>query len=210
MAIVSEFFRRTHRAASAPRDPGFFLQFSSGGKTLGRVIFKISTQAGEPGREFTSLITGERGYGYRGSRMYACCQDSWCLLGDILYRPLYTLKDSEEHRHVQPSRGPCLGVVYSFYKGCEVVCSKGEDMHPSEKRGNLVFIASDFDQSKGSWVLGPAFKIALAENPNVTGCVVGSVESGLEVLQELSGWAGNGGYEPYRRITISDCGAVIN
>lgn len=40
---------------------------------------------GRLGREFEFLMSGRLGYGYKGSRVYACCRNEWCLMGDLIY-----------------------------------------------------------------------------------------------------------------------------
>lgn len=49
-------------------------------------LLQVLGGAGLAGKEFECLVTGRNGYGYKGSRVYACCKDEWCLLGDMLFQ----------------------------------------------------------------------------------------------------------------------------
>ncbi|XP_069985800.1 uncharacterized protein [Penaeus vannamei] len=85
-----------------------YLEFSCQNELIGRTVLKL-VDFGRLGREFDLLVTGRLGYGYKGSRVYACCRNEWCLMGDLIYDapapPVKPLQDWD-CRSALPSQPP--------------------------------------------------------------------------------------------------------
>ncbi|KAG0711101.1 putative uncharacterized transposon-derived protein F52C9.6 [Chionoecetes opilio] len=200
----------------------FFMEFSCLDKPLGRVVIKVLRGAGEAGLEFKYLVTGQNGFGYKGSRVYASCKDEWCLLGDLLY-----LKPIAHHRlttdwdpyapdapHEEEDEGATArggegeGPVYrQLYRGYSKLIRTQVIPQQAMTRGAVVAVASDYDMATATWTLGPQVKICLSDSLLRSGHVVGAVTEGMEVAHQLSRVGGQG-YGPEARISISHCGAL--
>ncbi|CAL4107010.1 unnamed protein product, partial [Meganyctiphanes norvegica] len=192
-----------------------FLEFSIDDKNQGRIEIEVLPEGGIMGEHFIDLITGEHGYGYQGSRIYACCTGEWCLLGDLLYcSPVNEVQQpaeawaqpQSEHGEVGPveETKPKLRKVYRGHTGCDTAQESPYD----DQRGTVTLVAHDLDLDTKTWTLGPQFKIALKDNLVRSGRVLGNVVQGLDVLDELSQLPGSNAYEPHTRITIANCGVL--
>lgn len=196
-----------------------YLEFSCQNELIGRTVLKL-VDFGRLGREFDLLVTGRLGYGYKGSRVYACCRNEWCLMGDLVYDapapPVKPLQDWD-CRSALPSQPPEPGSsegeaddgaflprkLHRGYGGLPE-CEKST---LGDAVGSVVLVGSDLDMSTGVWTLGPQFKICLSESLIQSGRVVAQVEDGMGVVSRLSQMSLKGDFAPTHRITISDCGS---
>ncbi|KAL7647629.1 UNVERIFIED_CONTAM: hypothetical protein RMT77_001229 [Armadillidium vulgare] len=64
----------------------YFLEFSSNGQKVGKIILQVFEDVGAMGESFKDFITMREGFGYKGSRMYAVHPGEWCLIGDLLFK----------------------------------------------------------------------------------------------------------------------------
>ncbi|XP_071525925.1 uncharacterized protein [Panulirus ornatus] len=200
----------------------FFVEFATLDEPVGKVVIKVLEGAGRLGSEFESLITGKNGFGYKGSRVFACCQNEWCLMGDLLYdvpRPDKQQQhdwdpwDTDEGRDgvksrrekTKSSEGEApLRTLHHGYKG--IVETQQETAH-RDVPGAVVAVATDLDLHTRKWTLGPQFKLCLSDSLIRSGRVLGQVTSGMEVVQRVSQMSERGNFEPSARITIVDCGS---
>lgn len=198
------------------RGKQFFLEFSCQNVPLGRVVIKVLEGAGSAGKEFEFLVTGRNGYGYKGSRVYACCKDEWCLLGDMLYQnpppPSHITTDWDprlphgpgEHEDKDAGGG---SKFRKLHRGCSRGTRALVDTKEPDRRGTVVAVATDYDFETQKWTLGPQIKLCLSNSLLKSGRVLGVLTEGMKVAQRLSRMGGSC-YEPESRITISDCGAL--
>ncbi|XP_063860067.1 uncharacterized protein LOC135100755 [Scylla paramamosain] len=197
-----------------PQVKHLFMKFSCMDEELGRVVIKVQEEAGQAAVEFESLVTGQEGFGYKGSRVYACCKDEWCLLGDLLYqepqvqKPQNTEWDPRmpEGRKEEEDEGGEGPVHRQLYRGSRRVV-RAQVTKQQNMRGAVVAVTTDYDMQTHTWAVGPQLKICLSDSVFRSGRVVGIVTEGMEVAQQLSRMGGRN-YEPEDRITISDCGAL--
>ncbi|XP_047495454.1 uncharacterized protein LOC125043395 [Penaeus chinensis] len=197
-----------------------YLEFTCQNELIGRTVLKL-VDFGRLGREFDLLVTGRLGYGYKGSRVYACCRNEWCLMGDLIYDapalPERPLQDWD-CRSAIPSQSPDSGTsegeaddggvfvprkLHRGYRGL-TECEKST---LSDTVGSVVLVGSDLDMSTGAWTLGPQFKICLSESLIQSGRVVAQVEAGMDVVARLSQMSLKGDFAPSERITITNCGS---
>lgn len=172
--------------------------------------------AGQAAQEFESLVKGQEGFGYKGSRVYACCKDEWCLLGDLLYqepkvqKPQNTEWDPrmpEGCKEEEDERGGEGPVHRQLYRGSRRVVRAQEVTKQQNMRGAVVAVTTDYDMQTRTWAVGPQLKICLSDSVLRSGHVVGILTEGMDVAQRLSRMGGRS-YEPEDRITISDCGCL--
>ncbi|XP_045131212.1 uncharacterized protein LOC123516143 isoform X2 [Portunus trituberculatus] len=192
------------------------MEFSNISEALGRVVIKAQEGAGQAAVEFESLVTGQEGFGYKGSRVYACCKDEWCLLGDLLYQEPQVQKPQniewdprmpEGHKEEEDEEGSEGPVHRQLYRGSRRVVREQEVNKQQNMRGTVVAVTTDYDMETSTWAVGPQLKICLSDRGLRSGRVVGIVTEGMEVAQQLSRMGGRS-YEPKDRITISDCGVL--
>nr|XP_045609920.1 uncharacterized protein LOC123765422 isoform X1 [Procambarus clarkii]XP_045609921.1 uncharacterized protein LOC123765422 isoform X1 [Procambarus clarkii]XP_045609922.1 uncharacterized protein LOC123765422 isoform X1 [Procambarus clarkii] len=208
---------------TAPSDH-YFIEFTCQDQPVGRVVIKVLEGTGQLGSEFAALLTGKRGFGYKGSRVFACCQNEWILLGDLLYDAPRVLTPrnhdwdpmeddgwEESREGFQPSRDTSRSadgeasprILHSGYTG--VVDS--QDTCHGDVRGAVVAVAADLHLETLTWSLGPQVKICLSDSLIRSGRALGQVTDGLHVIQRLSQMSEYGNFEPTARITISECGS---
>ncbi|XP_042861453.1 uncharacterized protein LOC122246763 [Penaeus japonicus] len=195
-----------------------YLEFACQNELIGRIVLKL-VDTGRLGREFEFLMSGRLGYGYKGSRVYACCRNEWCLMGDLIYEaprpPAPPLQDwdcrgvtvSQPPDPESPEAEADDGVfvprkLYRGYRGL-TECEKSA---LSDTVGSVVLVGSDLDMSTGAWTLGPQFKVCLGDSLIASGRVVAQVEEGMDVAVRLSQMSLKGDFAPSERITITDCG----
>ncbi|KAG7160610.1 Peptidyl-prolyl cis-trans isomerase CYPA-like 2 [Homarus americanus] len=152
----------------------FFVDFSCQDQPQGRIVLEGTSNMG---LEFMALLTGKRGYGYKGSRVFACCQNDWCMMGDLLYDAPQVLittphhdwdpleedddddDDNDEECRFLRSDQRCLSVIR---------CLPQQELKQGDVRGTVVAVASDLhldpDRYTWSWTLGPQFKICLSDS----------------------------------------------
>ncbi|XP_037789516.1 uncharacterized protein LOC119584980 [Penaeus monodon] len=202
-----------------PASTRLYLEFTGQNGLIGRTVLKL-VDFGRLGREFDLLVTGRLGYGYKGSRVYACCRNEWCLMGDLIYDvpapPEQPLQDWD-CRSATPSQPPDSGTsegeadegvfvprkLHRGYRGL----TEYEKSTLSDTVGSVVLVGSDLDISTGAWTLGPQFKICLSESLVPSGRVVAQVEAGMDVVARLSQMSLKGDFAPSERITITSCGS---
>lgn len=226
--IIPVWAPQTQASPSTPRnffpvpdtEKSFFMEFSCANQPLGRIVIKVLDGAGQAGLEFESLVTGKEGFGYKGSRVYACCNNEWCLMGDLLYQePPAKLRqitdwdprkpqDHKEEEDEGGGGGPSYRQLYE-YRGRRRVVRAQEQVitRQPDTRGSVVSVATDYDMGTRTWTFGPQIKICLSDSLLRSGHVLGTVAEGMEVAQRLSRMGGKG-WDPEDRITISDCGAL--
>ncbi|XP_042236951.1 uncharacterized protein LOC121876091 [Homarus americanus] len=210
----------------------FFVDFSCQDQPQGRIVMEVLEGTSNMGLEFMALLTGKRGYGYKGSRVFACCQNDWCMMGDLLYDAPQVLittphhdwdpleeddddddDNDEECRFLRSDqrwnteREVTPRTLHHGYKGV----IETQELKQGDVRGTVVAVASDLhldpDRYTWSWTLGPQFKICLSDSFIRSGRVVGQVTQGMDVVQKLSQMGEQGSFEPHPRITMADCGS---
>ncbi|XP_053628747.2 uncharacterized protein [Cherax quadricarinatus] len=202
----------------------FFIDFSLQDQPLGRIVIKVLEGTGQLGSEFEALLTGRNGFGYKGSRVFACCQNEWILLGDLLYDAPRSLppqrhywdplenddgdEDEREGTHFVRDRKKsfdseaCPRILHNGYIGV----AEEQDTGYRDLRGAVVAVAADFDLGTMTWILGPQMKICLNDSLIRSGRVLGQVTEGMQVAQQISQMSEHGNFEPSARINIRDCG----
>ncbi|KAK4319244.1 hypothetical protein Pmani_009807 [Petrolisthes manimaculis] len=221
------------RSDSPSPNKRLYIEFSNGKEKLGRIVIKVWSRVGRVGWVFESLVTHRDHFGYRGSRVYACCKNDWILLGDLLYHsltldspttpqsdwdPRQETEMTESKTKTNKNDADDIDVVVEdkadnqllpskLHRGYRGILETECDLETCDLlRGSVVLVASDLDLESQTWRLGPQVKICLADNPLRSCRVIGQVVEGMDVADRISHLADKMGSEPAVRVTIADSG----
>jgi len=164
-------------------NPRFYFDISMEGKRLGRVIIEVqSAVAPKMAMNFSMLVTGEKGFGYKGCQFFQAWRNESVICGDWEHNsgrggraalepgPLFTPDDT---------RLPCIRGAVGMRR-------------MSKKHSSLNQVASQF-------------RIILANmNTQFTG-IFGHIVSGIEALDKVADMGGEGG-RPEKSAVVTQCG----
>merc|ERR1719167_691893 len=164
-------------------NPRFFFDISMEGKRLGRVIIEVQpTVAPKMSLNFSMLVTGEKGFGYKGCQFFQAWRNESVICGDW------------EHNSGRGGRAALEGGPLFTPDDTRLPCIRGAVgmRRMSKKHSSLNQVASQF-------------RIILANmNTQFTG-IFGHVVSGIEALDKVADMGGDGG-RPEKTAMVSNCG----
>lgn len=164
-------------------NPRYYFEISMEGKKLGRAIIEVEpAMAPKMAQNFGYLVTGERGYGYKGCQFFQAWKNESVICGDW------------EHNSGRGGRSALdLGPLFTPDE-TRLPCIRGAVgmRRMSKKHSSLNQVASQF-------------RIILANmNTQFTG-IFGRVIDGIDALDKVANVGGEGG-RPEKIAMISACG----
>ncbi|TRY68483.1 hypothetical protein TCAL_01385 [Tigriopus californicus] len=164
-------------------NPRYFFEISMEGKKLGKAIIEVEpAMAPKMAQNFGYLVTGERGYGYKGCQFFQAWKNESVICGDW------------EHNSGRGGRSALdLGPLFTPDE-TRLPCIRGAVgmRRMSKKHSSLNQVASQF-------------RIILANmNTQFTG-IFGRIIDGIEALDKVANVGGEGG-RPEKIAMISACG----
>jgi len=167
-------------------NPRFFFDISMEGKRLGRVIIEVqSAVAPRMAMNFSMLVTGEKGFGYKGCQFFQAWRNESVICGDW------------EHNSGRGGRAALDGGPLFTPDDTRLPCIRGAVgmRRMSKKHSSLNQVASQF-------------RIILANmNTQFTG-IFGHIVSGIEALDKVADMGGEGG-RPEKSAVVTNCGVYM-
>jgi len=168
-------------------NPRFFFDISMEGKRLGRVIIEVqSAVAPKMALNFSMLVTGEKGFGYKGCQFFQAWRNESVICGDW------------EHNSGRGGRAALDGGPLFTPDDTRLPCIRGAVgmRRMSKKHSSLNQVASQF-------------RIILANmNTQFTG-IFGHIVSGIEALDKVADMGGEGG-RPEKSAVVTNCGVYMS
>lgn len=168
-------------AAHSDANPKVFFDITIGGIKAGRITFELfKTVVPKTAENFRVLCTGEKGYGYKGSRFHRIIPEFMCEGGDFTRgngtggKSIYGEKFDDESFVVAHSKPGLLSMA-----------NAGPNTN-----GSQFFITTE----KTEWLDGQHVAF-------------GQVVEGMEIVREMEG-QGNASGETNAQILIEDCGQI--
>eukprot|EP00096_Caligus_rogercresseyi_P015908 TRINITY_DN83_c0_g5_i2.p1 TRINITY_DN83_c0_g5~~TRINITY_DN83_c0_g5_i2.p1 ORF type:complete len:776 (+),score=258.64 TRINITY_DN83_c0_g5_i2:278-2605(+) len=164
-------------------NPRFFLDIVMEGKKLGRVIIEVEPLlAPKMSQNFQLLVTGEKGFGYRGCHFFQAWKNESVICGDW------------EHNSGRGGRAATEGGTLFTPDDTKLPCVRGAVgmRRMSKKHSTLNQVASQF-------------RIILANMQTQFSGIFGHVISGIEALDKVANVGGEGG-RPEKIASVQNCG----
>jgi len=164
-------------------NPRYFFDLAMEGKRLGRVILEVQpTVAPKMAQNFGMLVTGEKGFGYKGCQFFQAWKNESVICGDW------------EHNSGRGGRAALDGGPLFTPDETRLPCIRGAVgmRRMSKKHSSLNQVASQF-------------RIILANmNTQFTG-IFGHIIYGIEALDKVANIGGEGG-RPEKVAIVANCG----
>ncbi|XP_071745394.1 uncharacterized protein [Lepeophtheirus salmonis] len=172
-----------HTSLPASMNPRFYLDIVMEGKKLGRVIIEVEPiVAPKMSQNFQMLITGDKGFGYRGCQFFQAWKNESVICGDW------------EHNSGRGGRAAFDGGTLFTPDDTKLACVRGAVgmRRMSKKHSTLNQVASQF-------------RIILANMHTQFSGIFGHVVSGIEALDKVANVGGEGG-RPEKIASVQNCG----